>query len=127
MSIKSQFNKIIKNIEGETEKIVRGTLLSTTGRIIKRTPVDTGRLRANWQSSIDVAATGELKRTEESKATAEANRVISRVKIGKVFYMSNNLPYAAIIENGGPRRTPVGMMRISVAETNAAIESGRKL
>lgn len=131
MTLKADMKKAISNMLGEQEKIVKGTILSTCSRIIKRTPVDTGRLRGNWQASINTEASGQLSKTDISGGSTinEASNELSRLKVMKDVYMlTNNLPYAAIIENGdGAKRTPHGMMRISVAETNAAIAAGRKL
>jgi len=101
--------------------------LSLTANIIKETPVDTGRLRGNWQSSVNTAKTNTLTRTDQGSATNEAGAEISNTNIGDVFYMVNNLPYAARIENGYSNNAPAGMMRINVARAQAALESGRKL
>lgn len=126
MSITTQFDGIIKSINKETEKVIRGTLLGLTSRIIKATPVDLGTLRGNWQSSIGTPILGTTERTDKSggASIAESSSSLKEIKIGDVFYMTNNLPYAAVIELGGAGRAPVGMMRIAVAQTAAAIRAG---
>tara|TARA_R110000868_G_scaffold338663_1_gene599433 strand:+ start:8088 stop:8474 length:387 start_codon:yes stop_codon:yes gene_type:complete len=127
MSITTQFNQIIISMNKETEKVVRGTLLGLTSRIIKATPVDLGTLRGNWQSSIGTPILSTTERTDKSGVAAieESSSSLKEIKIGNDFYMTNNLPYAAVIEFGGEGRAPVGMMRIAVAQTAAAIHAGR--
>lgn len=130
MSLKADMRKAISNMLGEQEKIVKGTILSTCTRIVKRTPVDTGRLRGNWQASINTELSGTLSEKDKSGDSTinEASNEISRLEVMKDIYIFiNNLPYAARIENGYSEQRPTGMMRISVAETNAAIAAGRKL
>tara|TARA_R110000744_G_scaffold29513_3_gene70409 strand:+ start:65 stop:451 length:387 start_codon:yes stop_codon:yes gene_type:complete len=127
MSVTSQFNKITVSINKETEKVIRGTLLGLTSRIIKATPVDLGTLRGNWQSSIGTPISSSTETADKSgSATISlANKSLKEFKTGDIFYMTNNLPYAAVIELGGVGRAPVGMMRIAVAQTVAAISAGR--
>lgn len=130
MTIKADMKKAISNMLGEQQRIVKGTILATCSRIVKRTPVDTGRLRANWQASINTEASGELSKTDKSGGSVinEASNKLASLQVMKDVYMlSNNLPYAGRIENGYSGQAPAGMMRISVAETNAAIAAGRKL
>ena len=43
---------------GEIEQVVRKTAIDLTTSIIKSTPVDTGRARANWFVSFESAIEG---------------------------------------------------------------------
>ncbi len=115
------------NINKRTEKMVRGTIIGCASRIIKRTPVDEGTLRGNWQPSIGQPVNSTIVRTDKSgqAASADMAREGQRLNIGAVFYMTNNLPYAAAIEFGSSKQAPQGMMRIEVLETAAAIEANR--
>ena len=117
----------IININKRTEKMVRGTIIGCASRIIKRTPVDEGTLRGNWQPSIGQPVNSTIVRTDKSgqASSADMAREGQRLNIGAVFYMTNNLPYAAAIEFGSSKQAPQGMMRIEVLETAAAIEANR--
>lgn len=108
--------------------MVRGTVIGCASRIIKRTPVDEGTLRGNWQPSIGQPVTTEIARADKSGAmvTTDIAREGQRLNIGSVFYMTNNLPYAARIEfDAWSQQAPQGMMRIEVLETAAAIQANR--
>jgi hypothetical protein len=116
------------NINKRTEKMVRGTIIGCASRIIKRTPVDEGTLRGNWQPSIDRPVNTTINRTDKAgqAVSADIRREGQRLNIGAVFYMTNNLPYAARIEfDGWSTQASAGMMRIEVLETAAAIQANR--
>lgn len=119
----------IANIKKRGEKLIRGTIIGTASRIIRRTPIDEGTLRGNWQPSINQAINTQISRKDTTGAAvgADISREGQRLTIGDVFYMSNNLPYAARIEFDGWSRlqAPQGMMRIEVLETAAAIRANR--
>lgn len=110
MSFKSQINKFKDKAEKAATNIFRGTALSLFGRIVTRTPVDTGRLRLNWQSSINRPATNIVEGQTNSDAT------IGTAKIGDSIFIVNNLPYAQRIENGWSMQAPSGMVAVTVAE-----------
>jgi hypothetical protein len=120
------FKQALDNLAEMPEKVVRGTLLALAGRIIDDTPADTGRLRGNWQASFDAAKTTQLQRTQKNPgggaATDEANQTVGRYQPGQTFYLTNNLPYAAVIEFGGSKvKAPQGMLRKNVAAYQARI------
>jgi len=115
------------NINKRTEKMVRGTVIGCASRIIKRTPVKDGTLRGNWQASIGQPVQTTIDRMDKNGAASVSDvaREGQRLNIGAVFYMTNNLPYAAAIEFGSSTQAPQGMMRIEVLETAAAIQANR--
>lgn len=117
----------VLNINKRAEKMVRGTVIGCASRIIRRTPVDEGTLRGNWQASIDQPVLTTIDRIDPNGAASvtDTAREGQRFKIGAVFYMTNNLPYAAAIEFGSSKQAPEGMMRIEVLETAAAIQANR--
>ena len=42
--------------------------------------------------------------------------------IGDAIYITNNLPYAQVLENGHSQQAPTGMLAITVAEFNGIVE-----
>lgn len=121
-----------EKIDLATRKIA----LDLFGRVIMRTPVDTGRLRGNWQTGVDALPSGDTDRLDSgpvaqsgqnaaiaSKAYAEAADTITRARRGAVFYLANNLPYAPVIEyEGHSPQAPGGMVRISLLEAESILE-----
>lgn len=67
--------------------------------IVKKTPVDTGRARANWQVTLGVPAAGQVE--GNPNPVAVGSKVISGLHAFDVVYITNNLPYIEVLENGG--------------------------
>ena len=100
-----------KKVEEAGTKIFRGTCLNLFGKIIRRTPVDTGRLRSNWYSSINAPVSTVDGSGEGFSQTAE------KLKLGDAAYFVNNLPYAKAIERGHSQdQAPHGMVRVTIVE-----------
>lgn len=113
----------IDNLSKFPEKVVRGTLIDLAQKVIVRSPVDTGRFRNNWNSSINTpnSATTTTADASGSKAKSQAVNTIKKMDMGSTFYMTNNLPYAKRLEFGYSDQAPNGMVRITVAEFQNAI------
>ena len=117
------FTAAIKDFSNLTEKTVRGTCISMGSKIIKRSPVDTGRFRNNWQFSIDAPATGkDPGGSNELTLVNTANKMVP----GNTFYMTNNLPYAERLEYGWSGQAPQGVVRVTLGEYSQFIEMAAK-
>lgn len=88
-------------------------------RIIQRTPVDTGRLRGNWQAGVRDYVDGELDTTDPSGSGAVGLMVstVDGADDHAALTLTNNLPYARRIEyDNWSQQAPGGMVRVSVRE-----------
>ena len=103
MSFGQDLNRFtVKVIEASEEKI-RNNLLDFTKNVIIQTPPDTGRLRGNWQSSINQAKLAQLDTKQQGAngaASDEAQKTIAQFELGDIFFFTNNLPYARVVEFG---------------------------
>lgn len=81
-------------------------------RIIQRTPVDTGRLRGNWQASVNAPKNNIVERDDKAGFVTLADGLdsLSDIKAGTVVWITNNLPYAERIENGHGANNVPGQM-----------------
>ncbi len=128
------FSDDLAKFEAKTsEKLdlaVRKIALELFSRVILKTPVDTGRARANWQVSIGSLPNGTLQledKTGQATISAATARTAG-VEAGDVIYLSNNLPYAERLEDGYSLQAPAGMVSLSVQEFQAiANEIGLEL
>jgi hypothetical protein len=113
---------------GIPERVIRGTLFGVASRIIKRSPVDTGRFRNNWQASVNSPAVGVTSATDKTgnAAVQESSALINNFQIGATFYLTNNLPYANRLEYGWSKQAPSGMVRRTVAEIEQRIKEAAK-
>ena len=117
--------------------------------VVKRTPVDTGRARGNWQLSIGQPAEGEtgekLKKTNQTNPAQQAK--LKGLPPYQIVWLTNNVPYIEVLEFGGfipknpgpskdPRekrkgktwvkdgfsvQAPKGMARVALAEIEASL------
>ncbi len=104
-----------KNISNKNKKKMLGAVKKTIKLIgkdvIKKSPVDTGRFKSNWNSSLNAP---DL--TIDLQSGAGLTEVASKLKVGDVFYFTNNLPYALALEFGHSNQAPQGMVRLAVAK-----------
>lgn len=121
MSVEKDLVRATLNFEGMHEKVIRGSLLDFTSQVIIETPADTGRLRNNWQSTLNVPVSVSPVPTESvdpdrtgSDSKQMAEKASASLKIGDIFWFINNLPYAGFIENGTQYFAPFAMLRRNV-------------
>jgi hypothetical protein len=104
---------------------VRKITLEAFRRIIMKTPVDTGAARGNRQVSAVSGASYDLTHRDQSGSatlTRAADGVLGWDCRGSLF-MTNSLPYIGKLEYGSSRQAPQGMVRLTLAEMQAWIES----
>lgn len=99
LDVKAFCDKAKKN----PETVMRSVTLKLFSAIILASPVDTGRFRMNWQASGGLPASGELPGEDKggNVATARAENFIEKATYWEEFTLTNNLPYAELIEFGG--------------------------
>lgn len=122
----SAITKAIQKLEKESvekaNKLKRAIGIELFNKIIMDTPVDTGRLAGNWQTSTAKPKGGELDTAGASEAITEAITVTSKSKFDDDLYLANNLPYAAVIEyEGHSKKAPDGMVRRNIAKSASIV------
>lgn len=135
MSLTLDLRKATKNITEKTEKVVRGTIIGVSSRIIKATPVANpalwkkprkhigGTLRGAWNASIgapDMTKTDKID-TNGAQTVAAASAVSANLEIGQTYYLTNPQPYAYPVEYGWSSQAPQGMVRLGVLATQTEI------
>ena len=72
-------------------------------RVVRRTPVDTGRARGGWQVTLHNPAENAGTKTDPSGADAVSSgqAVIGLAQPFQVIWISNNVEYIRILEEGG--------------------------
>jgi hypothetical protein len=103
------------------EAAVRVTALRTFAAIIKRTPVDEGRARANWFATgkmPSVRKTDDQDTSKDGKDTAnKAKDITLLLKDWSEFNLTNNLPYIRPLEFGLYPKPPKNGTRINESGT----------
>lgn len=139
MSFAGQVKVATLNLRGYQEEVVKSTLFKAVSMIIKRTPVDEGRARGNWQATIGAPTKAPTPKQDKSgqPTISAAQNVINAMEMGQTFYLTNNLPYIEVLEFGGypnppkggqgktangfSRKAPQGMVRITLTEIARAL------
>lgn len=76
--------------------------MSALDRIVRRTPVDTGRARGNWQSTEGQPSTAQIATVRSSEEVHnEGLSVTSRLAPYSASYIANSLDYIEVLEDGG--------------------------
>lgn len=140
MSFSADINKWIdtKAISNENPKKVRdGVALKLLGAFVRDSPVDFGTFRGNWQTNAGSAKRGTLGNRDAASVIGEGVQELKTASMAEDIYISNNLPYASVIEFGdypgvGPKTTqrlsgiystqaPTGVMRKNVVRFDVLI------
>lgn len=102
------------------DTVARKVTLDLFTSVVQKSPVDTGRFKANWNvgTTPNVSFTAS---TNASRGLSEAQKAIG-IPAGGVVYLSNGLPYARRLEYGYSRQAPAGMVRLSVREFRQFVE-----
>lgn len=119
MSFEADITRFIGKTEKSAEQAVRKITLELLNKVVMKSPVDTGRFRANWYTSINFASK-EVSASVDRTGTSSINRgnqILAHYKFGDAaIYFSNSLPYAYRLETGYSKQAPNGMARLSVME-----------
>jgi hypothetical protein len=89
----------------QMEKLLRASVLETDSLLKQASPVDTGRFRASWQVGENAAPGGIAAPGGYGSAPPLARIGYSQERIGNVYSVHNNLPYAEPLANGSSRQT----------------------
>ncbi len=108
-------NEFIDNILSETKKEVAVEL---DRRLARRSPVDEGTFRANW--TFKAAQGNAYDEKEYDVTTRTQNRSAEGLKIKSLkvndVLVSNNLPYAARLNDGWSEQAPKKFVELAITE-----------
>ena len=135
-SFEDQMRAFARRANMSVEKTIKGTSIKLFSAVIKSSPVDTGRFRANWLCAGATPVPSVVNMTDKtgSSATGEMAGYINSAKGQMVFTLANNLPYAYKLEYGGypgdgpntvggfSKQAPQGFVRVNVARFEAILD-----
>ena len=110
-----------REIPAAVAEASRGLALAVLEGVVARTPVESGRARANWQASPGRPPTGVLDETDmDGRSTvARCRAAIARARPFETIWIVNNLPYVEDLEQGSSRQAPRGMAAATLADLAA--------
>ena len=107
----SQWAKISTKNKAKMLGAAKRTVKSIGKDVIKGSPIDTRQFIESWNASLN-APDLSINRGDGAGLIPVANKL----KIGDVFYFTNNQPYALRLEFGWSDQAPNGMVRLAVAK-----------
>jgi hypothetical protein len=117
--------KRIAMAKQKQELFYKKLALEVMTRVVMKSPVDTGRFRANWNVGYGTPNLRTDTITDASGGhTIAANTAgIMGLQIdGKTIWITNSLPYAYRLEyEGWSRQAPGGMVRVTLAELSGLV------
>ena len=116
---KNALDDMANQINGDITKVIRKACIDLYRRIVERTPVDTGRAKANWQLGTFYSANDGKEGGTFNDIASIVNSEVSGFKLGindDQVIIYNNLEYISALENGHSAQAPSGMVAVSLAE-----------
>jgi hypothetical protein len=117
-------SKAIEKAKDQAELIVKKTTIQLFSSVIEKSPVDTGRFRANWNVSFGAfnPQTTEEVDPSGSQSKSKVYQALANYQLkDQSVFLGNSLPYAERLENGWSKQAPAGMVRLSILEANKAL------
>lgn len=101
--------KLAKKINHNASAFIRKVVLDGLTSLIRQSPVDTGRFKANWSTSVGMINPGT---TEDTVVNlSNQSKGINKYKLGQTMFLHNNLQYAIPLEYGTSKQAPKGWIR----------------
>lgn len=116
---KREFSALMGRIGGKVEEAPRKVFLEIGSAIVQKSPVLSGRFRANWNFALNSPNFGTSETTDKagSVALAGLQSGVVTYRLGDTMYFTNALPYSRRLEyDSWSKQAPSGMVRVTVVE-----------
>ena len=102
-------------VEQQMEKLLRSAVLETDALLKSASPVDTGRFRASWQVGENATSSPPDYLGNEGGPNANIPPMVKinyqDERLGNVYSVHNNLPYAEPLANGSSKQANAGWVQ----------------
>ncbi len=118
----SEFALDLSRFRIETEKqlsqVVRKVAFELFTLVVTRSPVDTGRFRANNQIAMNNLPGGSTLEIDKTGQTTlrKGNAILATFKLGDTIFIYNNVEYALTLEYGHSKQAPQGTYRLAMQD-----------
>ena len=122
-------DQIGEYVQGRLEQLLRVTVLETDERLKDESPVKTGRFKGGWaigQNAAPYQGPPPGDYGSGNPPPKAVNYVLGQEKLGNIYSVHNNLPYAEPLAKGSSKQAPPGWVQgiakdlQSFVRTNAA-------
>lgn len=109
------------DIREKADRAIRIAVIKIWVKIIRMTPVDTGRARGNW--FIGMSPGNDITRGTNRRDARYIESKLPAQLLGNKTYLYNNLPYIEKLEFGSSTQAPTGMVRVSLRAWSRELQS----
>ena len=111
MSFSEDIRRFTAKAAEAHDKITRTATLELFSGVVKGNPVDTGRSRGAWTTSV--GAPGDSPERLDKSGALAISEINEKTPpgAGQVTLLSNSLPYIFELENGSSKQAPEGFVR----------------
>lgn len=111
---------IADELEADYNMLIRRFTFGVYSRVVRKSPVDTGRFRGNWIVSIGKPLATTFDQFNKNASVFVNNNPATiesfDLQRNSELIIQNNLPYAEKLEQGSSKQAPNGMLDISIRE-----------
>ena len=113
---------VIDQLKQFIEEVKEEIGVEVTRQLIDRTPVDTGWAQSNWIGTLDrpfQTTAGTRKEAEagrlDTRTAFEGIQSFRRNRIGQRIWITNNVPYIVLLNQGSSRQAPPMFVETAIA------------
>jgi hypothetical protein len=119
---------ISKRVQDNALKTVQRAAIAADQTAVLKTPVDTGRARANWMVSIGTPNLSETPSTSADVALQQGRDAIGSYQLGQGgIFISNSVPYIQQLDQGSSAQAPAGISAQAIAAAKRQLVEVRLL
>lgn len=110
------------SVPGNIVNMQRGVALAVVEHVSQATPVDTGQAAGNWKTSLGSAnSSWDQGPNVSTRSYADAKKVLATLSHGQDIYISNNVPYIALLNAGYSNQAPSLFVETSIVSAIAQL------
>jgi hypothetical protein len=130
----NQWANITRRNKSKMLKVAKMATTAMADRIFRVSPVDTGLFKNNWKvgmNSPDTATTRYVAKTGHGRPAGAAflrfKKIVQTMRLGDTLYFTNPLHYGWALEYGHSNQAPAGMVRVTVADWQGAVNRAARV
>ncbi len=122
MSLVNDLKRFKKLTLEKQERVVKGSFVQLGNEMALKSPVDTGRFRSSWFGAIG-SPSDFVSDNSQRDAVGELSIMLGGLRVGDVFYYTNNMPYASALEYGHSDQAPSGVVRLTARQWGKIVQA----
>lgn len=115
-----KIHKLAKDLtEDQVSAFTRKIALEVLAGVVGMTPVDTGRARGNWQTTIGTKPASSVLGWQGRDPVSDGISVLQKLPPFPLVWITNNVVYIVPLEEGHSKQAPTGMVSVTLAAIKA--------